>query len=483
MRMVVEAYPPATWSRGRPHRGARLRRPAWRAPSRSPIIPEASNSPRGPVADCGLWQGIQESVAMRGRRLSVLVASMMLGAFPAAGTARAAAYPLAGGGGSGLQFHLGDFLALPIQPKITVPFPTTMQLLVPPLGGATSPTGFVLQTAGPDPKDITIIYPVLGRAAKYTQLGVVKDHPPFFAVATNLSVQFPQNGGTAMFRLGTSMDPTAVGWGGRTGATTTTFTTPVAASKIRYSNALGRRFGGPGRFFVGNPGTKPAGALYAGVNATVWLNVNHAPGPPAPCVHPVFGGKVPTCVAILLQMVPNATATAAVWGAPVGATVTTPGGLPSALATVPGLTMTAKPKKGPEPGIMLVSANAAGSVLMSAFTAMAPTAMTGLTNMAASTGYPWTTGMLTIAAPAGPAFEIFMITGMDSRVNGVGAIQLASGRLSRRTITGPNANRAWLRLNIPEPSATLGTLGALGMLALCHALARGSRGASSGSLR
>src|SRR5262245_16926573 len=192
MRMVVEAYPPATWSRGRPHRGARLRRPAWRAPSRSPIIPGASNSPRGPVADCGLWQGIQESVAMRGRRLSVLVASMMLGAFPAAGTARAAAYPLAGGGGSGLQFQIGGRpWALPIQPKITVPFPTTMQLLVPPLGGATSPTGFVLQTAGPDPKDITIIYPVLGRAATYTKLGVIKDVPALFQVATNLSVQFP----------------------------------------------------------------------------------------------------------------------------------------------------------------------------------------------------------------------------------------------------------------------------------------------------
>src|SRR5262245_31556040 len=220
--------------------------PAWRAPSRSPIIPEASNSPRGPVADCGLWQGIQESVDMLGRRLSALVASMMLGAFPAAGTARAAAYPLAGGGGSGLQYHIGGRLALPIQPKITAPFPTTMQLLVPPLGGATSPTGFVLQTAGPDPKDITIIYPVLGRAAKYKKVGVYQPafSPSNFQVATNLSVQFPQNSGTAMFRLGTSMDPTAVGWGGRTGATTTTFTTPfapaAAASKIRYSNALGR---------------------------------------------------------------------------------------------------------------------------------------------------------------------------------------------------------------------------------------------------
>jgi MYXO-CTERM domain-containing protein len=122
---------------------------------------------------------------------------------------------------------------------------------------------------------------------------------------------------------------------------------------------------------------------------------------------------------------------------------------------------------------MVVSApGTMGTIAMSAFTAMAPTAMTGLTNMASSTGYPWTTGMLTIAAPGAVGGEIFMVTGMDSRVGGVGAIQLVSATLSRRTITGPNANRAWLRLNIPEPSATLGTLGALGMLALCHALAR-----------
>ena len=116
---------------------------------------------------------------------------------------------------------------------------------------------------------------------------------------------------------------------------------------------------------------------------------------------------------------------------------------------------------------------ATGAIQLSAFTAMAPTAMTGLTNMAASTGYPWTTGMLTVAAPAaGGGGEIFMLSGMDSRVNGVGVIQLVSGTLSRRTVTGPNANRAWLQINVPEPGVTLGALGALGMLALCHGLAR-----------
>jgi hypothetical protein len=396
------------------------------------------------------------------RRSFVLVATVMAAAL--ASTAWGAAYPLAPGGGSGLQYHIGGGLALPIQPKVTLPFPTTMQLLVPPVGGATTPTGFVLQTAGPDPKGITIHYPILRKPGGVNNVvGVFKDNPGIFQVGTNLSVQLPQNSATAMFGLGL-----------RTGATTTTFTTPFApGNNIRYSNALPQRFGGPAQFFVGNPGTKPAGALYTGANATVWARAGGAPGIP-PCVHPAFGGANPACVAIMINAAPNPLATAAAWGGPVGVTVTTPGGTPLALATSPGATLTAKPAKGPEPGIQVVAApTTKGLLTMTAFTAPAPTAMTGLTNMAASTGYPWTTGMLTLSAPLAPGGgEIFMISGMDSRVGGVGAIQLVSGSLSRRGITGPNANRAWLRLVLPEPSATFGTLGALGMLALCHGLAR-----------
>ena len=138
--------------------------------------------------------------------------------------------------------------------------------------------------------------------------------------------------------------------------------------------------------------------------------------------------------------------------------------------------MTAKPKKGPEPGIQVVSAGPAGTILMSAYTMAATTmhsAMTGFTNMASSSGYPWTTGMITVSAPlAAGVGEKFTITGMDSRVAGVGTIQLVSGTLSRRTASGPNANRAWLRLNVPEPSATVGAACGLAMLALCHGLVR-----------
>src|SRR5262249_53529042 len=104
---------------------------------------------------------------------------------------------------------------------------------------------------------------------------------------------------------------------------------------------------------------------------------------------------------------------------------------------------------------------------------MVPTARTGFTNMATSTGYPWTTGKITVSAMLATGLpERFVLSGMDGRVNGVGAISLVSGTLSRRTLSGPNANRAWLVLNVPEPSAVVASVAGLAMLALCHGLAR-----------
>jgi hypothetical protein len=313
-----------------------------------------------------------------------------------------------------------------------------------------------------DPKTINIVYPVLSKPALWTKIGVFTSNPKVMQVATNLSVRFPATSNTVMFSLG-----------GRTGATTTTFTSAGGAgSKVFYSNGLAQRFGGPGRFFVGNPGT-PNPGFFTGVNATVWAVAVAGPGNP-PCKHPAFVGPNAACVAAILQAVPaSGLGGSAAWGGPVGTVVSTPGGTPAVLFQSGVLTMTAKPNKGVEPGIMVVGANGAGTVTMSAFTAPAPTAMTAPTNMATSTGYPWTTGMIVISVPGalGKA-EKFTISGSDTRVLGVGAVQLVSATLSRRMTSGPNGNRAWLRLNIPEPSAVLGAACGLGMLAVLHGLAR-----------
>jgi len=127
--------------------------------------------------------------------------------------------------------------------------------------------------------------------------------------------------------------------------------------------------------------------------------------------------------------------------------------------------------------VRLVSGiNAQGSILGSSSPCPVPTVCSlgnynpGLNNMATSSvGFPWTTGMITIMAPAVPP-ETFRLTGQDNRdAFGVGSISLVSGALSARALSGPNANRGWVRLTVPEPAAVLGALGAFAMLGLCHA--------------
>ena len=96
---------------------------------------------------------------------------------------------------------------------------------------------------------------------------------------------------------------------------------------------------------------------------------------------------------------------------------------------------------------------------------------------ATSFGFPATTGMLTISVPG--AFgspEIFVRTGNDTRnANGSGIVMLVSGTLSNRSLSGPNANRGWSVLEIPEPGVLAAGSSALAMLAGCHWLIRRRR--------
>jgi hypothetical protein len=154
-------------------------------------------------------------------------------------------------------------------------------------------------------------------------------------------------------------------------------------------------------------------------------------------------------VAPLLAAFPALTAAA---GGPIGFVNSTPGG-PAPMS----------------PAVVVVSVNAKGSVLMSASAQMT----LGLTNMATSAGFPWTTGMITLSQPtAAGTPEVFTLTGMDDRMGGVGTISLVSGALSDRVASGPNSNRSWARYTLPEPGAVLGAAAALVVLGVCHGLVR-----------
>jgi hypothetical protein len=93
-----------------------------------------------------------------------------------------------------------------------------------------------------------------------------------------------------------------------------------------------------------------------------------------------------------------------------------------------------------------------------------------LSNMATSRGFPWTTGRITITHPAALGTEQFVLSGMDNRTaSGQGTIQLVSGSLSLRMTSGPNANRAWVQLELTRPTV-VPSFSTFGLLALCGSL-------------
>ncbi|TMA24464.1 MAG: hypothetical protein E6J87_23855 [Deltaproteobacteria bacterium] len=233
--------------------------------------------------------------------------------------------------------------------------------------------------------------------------------------------------------------------GGRTGNKTTVFTgPPKGLGKIAYSKSVAQ-FGGPSRTKI-----VPLSVVRA------WA---HGPSGNPPCKHPAFGGAQAGCVGIIVEAHPM---TLAVAGAKKGVVDTTPGGF--AKSGVPG---SASPGLGAVQAVSVPKNT--GLISKMAFAGMtAP-----IQNNATSAGFPWTTGRLQIIQSTAAATpEIFTITGMDSRMAGVGTISLVSGALSQRTTSGPNANRSWARYTLPEPGAVLGAAAALAMLGVCHGLVR-----------
>jgi hypothetical protein len=265
-------------------------------------------------------------------------------------------------------------------------------------------------------------------------LGVSLNNPTVYQVRTKIEFSGPAPvWGSAMFKAG-----------GRTGAKTTTFVgipgTAFNPSTAKYSGSAAQ-FGGPSRTRV-NPLTV----------VRAWAHKD-LPGASPPCKHPALGGADADCIAAVVEAHPM---TLAVAGAAVASPAdTTPGGIP--------MTM----------GAYAVSVPKATGLIGAKITV----AMSGASNMATSSGFPWTTGMLKLVQPSAAGIpEVFTITGMDTRMAGVGTLSLVSGALSDRLLSGPNSNRSWSRFVVtPEPGAVLGAATALAVLALCHVLVRRRR--------
>jgi len=346
-----------------------------------------------------------------------------------AGSSQAQYYSITGGGG---QAQIGDGLLLPIQPTTISGSPAGTMTMFPPLLIPPNPNpakALVQQTAGADPKKMTVAPGAFYKKAAPLILGVALNNPAVFQVKTNIEFSGPAPAfGTVNFSAG-----------GRTGGLTTTIVGVPGAASIRYSGSVAQ-FGGPSRTQV--------------LPATVIQLWGHADTITAPCKHPALGGSTANpndvgCIAVMVEAFPMTLALA-------GAAIASP-----AETTPGGFVMTK--------GVRAVSATLMGLIAMSAVAGMtAP-----ISNMATTEGFPFTTGMITISQPAAKgSAEVFTLTGMDSRVAGVGTISLVAGGLSDRVSSGPNANRSWARYTLPEPGAVLGAAAALAMLAFCHGLVR-----------
>jgi len=373
--------------------------------------------------------------------LRVALLSLALGLV--AGAAQAIDYSLVGGGG---QLHIGGGLALPVQsaiPQNTVT-PSTGTVFPPLLvpvrpGPAPIVSGTVLKplidvgTKKGYQRKLRVPAGVLKKTAALATVGLKFSNQALFAAATNLTYVWPAV--PATFSTGNAVATTTItGFGG----------------SLTYSNSLGQRFGGPAQFSLA-PG--PAAGNYAQAPVTLYIKIN-ATTPACTNAHPLFGGTDPACVAGMVLVKPTGLA-----GHGGASTVTemTPG----SVATAPNIAIV---KMGLSPlGTFLPGLAPPAQTKPYAVRAASATLPT---NMATSQAGPWTTGQIIITnMNAAPTPEVFTISGMDDRTNaGGGTIQMVSGSVSDRALSGPNGNRGWVRLEL-QPVFGVPSMSRLGLAA------------------
>lgn len=358
------------------------------------------------------------------------------------------------GANDGVQWQIGTGLPLPVgtagiffggmsmadaatfPPLNMPPAPgkAVVQDLTTAQGGAVRmPAGLFARAAGPSPNVIPLF----------------PSNPAVFQVGTSIDFAFPSTQAT--------FAP-----GGGPGAAVFFTTFGAGDAVISYSGGS-KAFGGAAQFLAqAGPGAG-TGQLNNPTNTA-------ANGPPVASVWINFLGKAPATVTQVALVGAGGTNSLARVGASVNSPpVTTMWGPGGVVVVNVNRTTTANGAVNADCCIV----GPVGTINSS----VGPVAAFPSNMVIGSKGFPWTTGTITISHPranGGP--EVFFLKGTDTRVAGVGNLSLVSGALSDRTLSGPNANRGWLRMTLPEPQAALGAMGALALLGLCHGLVRRGRG-------
>lgn len=301
-----------------------------------------------------------------------------------------------------------------------------------------TPAATVMQPTPGNGQPVTIAPGAFTAPGNAINLPVFLANSNVFQVRTAIPIQFPQAGPAVVFSAGKRTGGMTEAYCAGSGAVppfscaspNVGFTQAGVNGLMRYT-ATKNQFGGPAR---GN----------AGGSADVALRVG---GSPAPCAY--GGGANANCRATMALATPQPTGAQ---GAPFGVIVGTAG-------------------MAPPSGKLFITVTAAGKITNAVVTAGMGA---GLPNPATSFGGPWTTGMLTVSVTnnVGPSPEVFIMNGSDARaVNGAGALSLVAGSVSARLLSGPNANRGWINMQIGPPSGAhvpvmpLAGLAAFGALA------------------
>ncbi len=393
---------------------------------------------------------------MRGKSVLRTLSALLL-TLGLASAVQAQTYFLADGGG---QLAIGNGLMLPIQPVppccdgtpggptgtgwiaglplLIAPVPVTGRPSVMQFGVDPMTITFGTPTLLSKAADGTSVTPTNGIARPVARVGVFLANPMVPEVDTSLSFAFP-------------LSPVSLAPGGRSGAPVVAFTQGVGGAIVTYTAGTAQ-FGGPAQFTL-SPGPGTAAGIVPGAPVTVFIAAGSTPPGVA-------------TMALLVGAFPNLGSPPSIFPAggpligPITGTSGTTPGLPGAMS----------------PNVWGIISQTPGGLIPMGLAITAAGGATLVTNAATVTaGFPFTTGKISMmqVSALGMA-ETFTLTGLDTRVSGVGNISLVAGGIGNRTSSGPNVNRAWLSMDLtaPEPGAILGAAGALSMLVLCHGLVR-----------